>query len=29
MQIRSRPIEKVAEAREDYYQNRLTLGDGY
>ena len=29
MQIRLRPIEKAAEAREDYYQNHPTLGDGY
>ena len=29
MQIRSRPTDKAAEAREDYYQNRPTLGDGH
>ena len=29
MQIRSRPMDKAAEAREDYYQNRPTLGDGH
>ena len=29
IQIRSRPIDKAAKAREDYYQNRPTLGDGH
>ena len=29
VQIRSRPTDKAAEAREDYYQNRPTLGDGH
>ena len=29
MQIRSRPTDKAAKAREDYYQNRPTLGDGH
>ena len=29
VQIRSRPTNKAAKAREDYYQNRPTLGDGH
>ena len=28
IQIRSRPTDKAAKAKENYYQNRLTFGDG-